>query len=227
MRVWQVDLRSFEGRIEDFAGPVLGEDEMRRGGEALDVWRRRVIARAALRVALGIYLDRPPDSLVFALGPGGRPELAGDPAGASFSLSRAGELCLIAICEEGPVGIDVEEVRDVPELASLVRSRFAASEATAILERSGKSRLRAFYRCWTRKEAYLKAVGTGVGAGLERVVVSVDEHPALLAAPGAGAGEWSLLDLGLEGDFAGAVAVRGAVEGAPYTLIPKTLPISA
>lgn len=228
MRVWQVDLRRSEGWIEDFAGPVLGEDEVRRGREAFDVWRRRVVARASLRIALGMYLDRPPGSLAFALGPGGKPELAapGDRDDVFFNLSRAGELCLIAICEEGPVGVDVEEIRDVPELVDLVRSRFAASEAGAILERSGEPRLRAFYRCWTRKEAYLKAAGTGIGAGLEGVVVSVGERPALLSTPGASAADWSLLDLALEGGFVGAVAVRGSVEGTAHTLIPKTLPIS-
>jgi 4'-phosphopantetheinyl transferase len=226
MRVWQADLRRSGEWIEDFARPVLGGDEVRRGREAFDVWRRRVIARTALRVALGMHLDRPPGSLAFALGPGGKPELAEDRDDVFFNLSRAGELCLIAVGGEGPVGIDVEELRDVPELVGLVRSRFAASEAAAILERSGEPRLRAFYRCWTRKEAYLKASGTGIGAGLEGVVVSVGERPALLSVPGASVADWSLLDLALESGFAGAVAVRGSVEGTPHTLIPKTLPIS-
>jgi len=218
MRVWQTDLRRSDEWIEDAVASVLaaGESE-RRGRESHHVWRRRVVARAALRVALGRYLDRPPGSLELALGPGGKPRLAGaaDRDEVFFSLSRNADLCLIAICEEGPVGVDVEEVRDVPELADLVRSRFAASEAMAILERSGEERLRAFYRCWTRKEACVKALGTGIGAGLGSVVVSVGDRAALLAAPGTRAGEWSLLDLVPGEGFAGALAVRGAAAEDP------------
>jgi 4'-phosphopantetheinyl transferase len=213
MRIWQADLRRSDEWIEGAVASVLtvGEAEQ-RGNESHEVWRRRVVARAALRVALGRHLDRRPGSLELALGPGGKPRLVGA-AGRDdvfFNLARSGDLCLIAISDDGPVGVDVEEVRDVPELASLVRARFAGSEATAILGRSGRERLRAFYRCWTRKEACVKALGTGIGAGLDSVVVSVDDRPALLAAPGRRAGEWSLLDLALGEGFAGALAVRGA-----------------
>lgn len=216
MRVWQIDLRRSDEWIEDAVRSVLGSGEAgRRGRESHQVWRRRVVARAALRVALGRYLDRSPDSLEFALGPGGKPGLAGpDGSGdAFFNLARSGERCLIAISADGPVGVDVEEVRDVPELPGLVRSRFAASEATAILEKSGEERLRAFYRCWTRKEACVKAAGTEIGPSLGSVVVSVGDRPDLLSAPGARAGEWSLLDLALGDGFAGALAARGLAEG--------------
>jgi 4'-phosphopantetheinyl transferase len=218
MRVWQTDLRHSDKWIEDAVASVLTAGEFeRRGRESHHVWRRRVVARAALRIALGRYLDRPPGSLEFALGPVGKPRLAGAIGGNEvfFNLSRSDDFCLIAISDGGPVGVDVEEVRDVPELAGLVRSRFAASEAAAILERSGKERLRAFYRCWTRKEACVKALGTGIGADLDSVVVSVGDRPALLTAPGTRAGKWSLLDLALDEGFAGALAVRGAAAADP------------
>jgi 4'-phosphopantetheinyl transferase len=222
MRIWQTDLRRSEEWIEDAVASVLTADEAeRRGREPHHVWRRRVVARAALRVALGRHLDRSPGSLELALGPGGKPRVAGDADRDEvfFSLSRSADLCLIAICEEGPVGVDVEEVRDFPELAGLVRSRFAPSEATAILERSGEERLRAFYRCWTRKEACVKALGGGIGPGLQSVVVSVGARPALLSAPGARAGDWSLLDLALDEGIAGALAVRGVAAEDPGTPI--------
>jgi 4'-phosphopantetheinyl transferase len=217
MRVWQTDLQRSDKWIEDAASVLAAGEAERRGRESDQVWRHRVVSRAALRVALGRHLDRPPGSLEFGLGPGGKPRLAGF-AGRDevfFSLSRSGNLCLIAISEDGPVGIDVEEVREVPEMAGLVRSRFAASEATAILERSGEERLQAFYRCWTRKEACVKALGTEIGPGLDSVVVSAGDRPVLLSVPGTRAGEWSLLDLALSEGFAGALAVHGAAEETP------------
>jgi 4'-phosphopantetheinyl transferase len=218
MRVWQTDLRHSDEWIEDVVAPVLAAGEFeRRDRESHHVWRRRVVTRAALRVALGRHLDRPPGSLGFMLGPGGKPRLAGATGDSDvfFSLSRSGDLCLIAISDDGPVGVDVEEVSEVPELAGLVRSRFATSEAAAILKRSGKERLAAFYRCWTRKEACVKALETGIGPGLRSVVVSVGDRPALLSAPDAQAGDWSLLDLTLREGFAGALAVRGAAAEDP------------
>jgi 4'-phosphopantetheinyl transferase len=224
MRVWQADLRRSDEWIEDAVTSVLGVGESeRRGRESRQVWRRRVVARAMLRIALGLYLDRAPNSLAFALGPSGKPRLAG-PAGRDdvfFNQARSGDLCLIAISGDGPVGVDVEEVRDVPELPGLVRSRFAESEATAILGRSGEERLRAFYRCWTRKEATVKAAGVEIGPSMESVVVSVGDRPVLLSTSGACAGEWSLRDLALGDEFAGALAVCGAAE--EYLALPTPL----
>lgn len=198
----------------------------------LRVWqaelRRSDRAEAALRIALGIYLDRPPESLAFALGPGGKPELAG-PAGRDvhFSLSHSGDRCVIAVSAEGPVGVDVEEVREVPELEGIVRSRFAPGEAAEILALSGEQRLRAFYHCWTRKEAYLKATGAGIGGDfLRQVEVSTGSFPALRAAPGGKAAEWSLLNLDLGGELVGALATRHPGIGASSHLIPIQLPLS-
>ena len=190
------------------------------------VWQadlRRTTSRAALRTALGRTLDVRPDSLTFAEGPGGRPELVESDVPVSFNLSHSGDLCLIAISTDGPVGIDVEEMRAVPELASLVRARFAASEADAILAEPEEGRLRAFYRCWTRKEAYLKATGAGIGAGIDGVVVSVGERPELISAPGARPGDWALADLALDERFAGALAHPSSTARHPTSLTPEKI----
>jgi 4'-phosphopantetheinyl transferase len=179
-----------------------------------------------LRKALGICLDRPPESLTFALGPGGKPELV-ESDGLHFSLSYSGDRCVIAISTEGPVGVDVEEIRELPELAGIVRSRFAPREAEEILALSGVQRLRAFYRCWTRKEAYLKAIGAGIGGdSLARVEVSTGGVPELRAAPGADADEWSLLDLEVGDGFASALATRHPDKGNTNQLVPIPLLLS-
>jgi len=229
MVVWKTQLSRSDRWIENAAASILGAGEAdRRGRESDDLWRRRVVARAALRVALGRHLDRPPGSLAFALGPGGKPELAGCAGGGevSFSLSRGGECCLIAVSADGPVGIDIERMRDFPELPSLVRSRFAADEAEAILAASGERRLHSFYRCWTRKEACLKAVGRGIDAGgLESVEVSAGPRPELRSIHGERAGQWSLLDLELGDGLAGALATRSAGEAHSDRVVPTCLPL--
>jgi 4'-phosphopantetheinyl transferase len=225
MRVWQADLRQPDDWIEEVAIPMLGAGEVRRRGEeSPKVWRRRVVARAALRMALGRCLSRPPDSLVFVQGPSGKPELAGrsDPRALQFNLAHSGVLCLIAVSRAGPIGVDLEEVRDFPELEELVEARFAPSEAAGILERSGDDRVRSFYRCWTRKEAYLKATGVGLDADLKSVVVSVGDRAEILSATEG----WSLIDLDLGDRLSGAVAVRGLRRNAPDALQPEMLSIT-
>lgn len=226
MCVWQVDLRQPDEWIEEVAIPaVLGVGEgVQRGEESHKVWRRRVVARAALRIMLGRRLDCPPASLVFVLGPSGKPKLAGpcDLGALRFNLARSGDLCLIAVSEAGPIGVDLEEVRDFPELGELVEARFAPSEAAGILERSGDDRVRSFYRCWTRKEAYLKATGLGLDADLKSVVVSVGDRAEILSSTEG----WSLIDLDLGDRLSGAVAVRGLRRNAPDALQPEMLSIN-
>jgi len=171
----------------------------RRGREADEVWRRRVVARAGLRIALGDWLRRDPASLRFIQGPTGKPSLAqiGAEPIPHFNISHSGEACVVAISEAAPVGVDVEVVRDRRHLERLARTRLAPAEALEILRRQGDERRRAFYRCWTRKEAYLKATGLGLTADLSSFAVSVGPLPALITRAEGDSGKWSLVDLDL------------------------------
>jgi 4'-phosphopantetheinyl transferase len=182
--------------------------ELRQGGR-LDAW-------AAVRVALSSCLDRDPPSLAFRRDPGGKPRLDAEPGSDGelhFNLARSGDTCLIAATRLAPVGVDVEHVVAFPELDEIVRKRFAPEEAAAILSLEGAERLRAFYRCWTRKEACLKASGVGIGGGLDGVVVSVGEgRPSAVSRYGDDHDGWSAADVLLPDGIVGAVALQGKHE---------------
>ncbi len=183
-----------------------------------------MVARAALRIALGRALDLPARRLSFEVLPGGKPGLSpGLATRLQFNLARSGDLCLIAASEQGSVGVDVEEVREFPELDAVAGSRLAPEEGAAVLARSGEERVRSFYRCWTRKEAYLKGLGIGLASGPDSVAVSVGETPVITRPEGE---PWSLCDLDLEDGFVGAVAVQHphATQPAPKLgVIPMSL----
>jgi 4'-phosphopantetheinyl transferase len=199
----------------------------RRGCERDDVWRRRVVARAALRVALGRRLGRHPRSLRFELGPHGKPELAPS-AGEGpiqFSLSHSGDLCVIAISAQTPVGVDVEQVRERVHLERLVSTRLAAAEASVILGLAGKERRSAFYRVWTRKEAYLKAKGVGLSVELGSFTVSAGERPILVSPLSGDQAEWALTDLDLGEGFQGALASRDRSAGSGAAIVPAKLTV--
>ena len=144
-------------------------------------------------------------------GPHGKPVLAEPVDGLHFSSSSSADLCLIALTGAGPVGIDVERVAPRTRLERIAETRFAPEEAEAILSLDGEARLRAFYNCWTRKEAYLKATGAGLTAPLDRVVVSVgDERPAILALEGDDPADWRVASLEPRPGFVAAVVWRAA-----------------
>lgn len=227
MEVLRANLFQPQSWIEEAVATVLGPGEgERRIGELHRVWRRRVVGRAALRIALARRMDLPPASLVFAEESTGKPRLVqkGGWADVHFSLARSGDLALIAISAAGPIGVDVEAVRNFAELERLASARFAPSEAASIVGLEGEARVVAFYECWTRKEAYVKAIGVGLDAGLESVEVSVGE-PATVLRGALGREDFSVLDLDLGGGFAGAVAFcpTGAMQ--PPGLIPPQLPL--
>ena len=224
LTVWRIDLRRPADWVETMAARVLGGDEREEAeGAAPDVRRRRLVARIALRLALAERLGRRPAELALARGARGKPELAGAD-GVHFSVSRCGELCLIAVTSLGPVGVDVERVAPRPELDAIAARRFASEEIAALERLDATGRLVGFYRCWTRKEAYLKATADGLTA-LDAVTVTVGERPEILAVRGSAPRPWTLRGVHAGAGVVGAVAVAGAhalpeapIEAAPHRL---------
>ena len=155
-------------------------------------------------------------------GPHGKPVLADSADELQFSSSSSDDCCLIAVTATSPVGVDVERVVPRTYLERIAETRFAPAEAAAIGQLRGEAQLRAFYNCWTRKEAYLKATGAGLTQGLDRVIVSVDdERPAIVSLDGDDPVAWSVVSLDPEPGFTAAVVWRG-----PPTPIRDAAPLN-
>lgn len=168
-----------------------------------------------LRELLGRYLDAPPAAVEFRYGPRGKPALASpwDRSDLRFNLSHTGNVVAFAVSRGAEVGIDLERVRPLPDLEGVAERFFAAAEIRALLDLTPEQRLRAFYRIWTRKEAFVKAVGDGLAHSLSDFVVTFgsDEGPAIVhraGHPGA-ADRWTLVHLEPAGHAVGAVALSG------------------
>jgi len=147
---------------------------------------RYAVCHANMRRILGSYLGRLPESLVFGEDAGGKPFLADDASGLRFNLSHSKTLAVLAVALDMEVGVDVEDIRPIE---SDVAKRFfspreVASLATLEKPQSWSEWLDGFYRCWTRKEAILKAEGAGLRTPLDSFDVSLlpDEPVALLDA---------------------------------------------
>jgi 4'-phosphopantetheinyl transferase len=191
---------------------LLSASERERAARfVFEIHRRRfVTARASLRRVLGLCLDRDPAGLAFDYTDRGRPSLrlASHPD-FDFNLAHSGDLALLALSSRR-VGVDVEQLRDMPNALAIARRFFSPREVAALKRLPEDERRHGFFNAWTRKEALIKAVGAGLGA-LEEMEVSLapGEIPAVLSGPG-GAKAWQLFHLEPSPGFVGAVAVQAA-----------------
>jgi 4'-phosphopantetheinyl transferase len=186
VRVW---LARLDERQASRPGILDAADKERAARYRYVAARRRFEqAHVALRRVLAGYLDADPASLRFSSDERGRPVLAGAHAGQplDFSQSRTDDLALIAVSPDR-VGADVESVRPRTALADLARSHYTAAELDCLASDRDGSWLHGFYRHWTAKEAYLKAVGIGM-AGLRDVSLDCGPSPGILwrGAPAVG-----------------------------------------
>jgi 4'-phosphopantetheinyl transferase len=167
---------------------------------------RFAASRAALRLVLARYLGGEPADVEYLACPHGGPRVASDKV--RFSLARSGHLALIAV-SRGPVGADLERIEPRPGLADLAAARFPAREAASVATGCCGPPTQSFYRHWTAKEAYLKAVGLGL-AGLRDVELTCGAQPAIVFA-GRPVRDWSLSAASPVAGFTATIVGRTSV----------------
>ena len=213
VRVWSVDLDDAAPLEASMA--VLSADERERAARfATDELRRRfVTGRSTLRQVLGGCLGCDAASLVFRYGIKGKPELDGPHRGRlQFNLSHTGGVGLIAVTRRCAVGVDVEWLGRRAEAQQVAKRFFTADETARLDAMPETDRPAAFISLWTRKEAWLKATGGGIGETLNRVEVSFQPGEPVqvlrVADDPAGAAGWMLAELVPATGFTGALAAR-------------------
>ncbi len=214
IHVWRADLNLLPEQIEALA-TILSPDESDRARRFhFEKDRNRFIAaRGILRLLLATYLNLSPSQLEFAYGDRGKPSLSVDtPGNLSFNLSHSQGLALYAITRTSFIGIDIEYLRPLSDALQLAKRFFSPREYQAIAQLSPPEQQRAFFRAWTAKEAYLKATGSGLSGGLEKVEISTQSEDAfkLLSIDGDGrlASFWSLYSVKIHPDYLAALAIQ-------------------
>jgi 4'-phosphopantetheinyl transferase len=165
-----------------------------------------IAARAGLRLVLAQFLAAKPHEVVLETSYFGKPFVPS--AGVQFSLSHAGGLAAVAVAGSRAVGIDVEAMRPMPDGMELAGRFFAPAEALRLrtIEDSPVF-LRAFFECWTRKEAFVKALGTGLSHSLDSFEVTFFPAAEALLS-GSGTDAWSLHNVDLEAGYCCALVVE-------------------
>jgi 4'-phosphopantetheinyl transferase len=217
IHLWRVGLDQPPAQIECLKQSLSPDERERAERFHFERDRRRfVVGRGGLRLILGRYLGLEPDRLRFDYGPRGKPalaEISGGEGRLCFNLAHSGEVAVYALVRDQEIGVDVEQIRLIIEMEQIARRFFATPEQAALLALPLEQRQAAFFNCWTRKEAYLKALGDGLARPLDQFWVSLTPgEPARLVSVAGDSGEsshWLIEAFSPAAGYVAAVAVRG------------------
>jgi 4'-phosphopantetheinyl transferase len=181
LAVSQVELWWFSLSVDDHTLAsliaLLSPTEMARANRfRFDHHRRRYqIAHGVLRILLANHLHCSPAAIAFTYSERGKPAIADhcQPQGLQFNLSHSENLAIVGISCDRLIGVDVEYVRDMDNLDSLVKRFFCAEEYQYFQQAPPQEQQQIFFQLWTAKEAYLKATGAGLAGGLDQVQLSL------------------------------------------------------
>jgi 4'-phosphopantetheinyl transferase len=213
VHAWIVDLTADAGEICRYAGWLSADEHVRarqfRRSQDRD---RFVLRRGKLREALCEYLDQAPGQLRFAQSRHGKLHLVAPAADIRFSVSHSDDLAAFGFASGHDLGVDIERIRIDSDVDQVASEFLSAAEQAQLLELKQGCRIDAFYRCWSCKEAFVKALGTGLSHPLRDFDVQVDlSEPACILATRPDAMEasrWSLHAFTSMRDYYVAVAAR-------------------
>lgn len=210
--VWRINLDLSPATVKSLESTLLADDAKRADRFRYPIDRKRyIVAHGCLRSILARYLQCKPEELRFNTNKHGKP--TAESYKLEFNLSHSGDYVLIAVAQEHKVGIDVERIRSDMEFESIAHRFFSPNETAELTSMPPEQKTIAFFNCWTRKEAYIKAQGLGLSLPLGSFDVSLTPNePAILRAtrPDAEkASHWTLFSLIVAPHYAGALAVEG------------------
>lgn len=212
-----------------FAGVLSADERARAKRFVFDRDRDQfVTTRAVLRHLLGGYLERDPGDIEFEYNRHGKPRLIGQGSPLEFNVSHSSDAAVFAFSRAGAVGVDVEAIRNIADGDSLAERFFAPNEARTLRAVPPALRDQAFFNCWTRKEAFIKALGDGLSHALDSFEVTLaPSDPVRVVQVGGDTWEarhWTLTALPPEPGYAGALAVRGVPRAIRYLAWSATPP---
>ncbi|GAB4438026.1 MAG: 4'-phosphopantetheinyl transferase superfamily protein [Anaerolineae bacterium] len=216
IHVWRAALDQPAAQVAQFARLLASDEQLRANRFHFERDQQRfIVGRGILRTILGRYLGCDGSEFQFSYGARGKPALTNPIAEPPlyFNPAHSGGLMVIVLASNQELGVDVEQIRPIADMEQIVQRFFAPSEQAALLGLPVEQRQEAFFNGWTRKEAYLKALGDGLARPLDQFCVSlVPGEPARLLSireDEADASHWFLRSFHPAPGYVAAVAVRG------------------
>jgi 4'-phosphopantetheinyl transferase len=215
VHIWCVSLDKCASQFQELLQKISIDERLRAERYHFEIDRKRfIISRGILRIIIGCYLGIEASQMRFCYGQYGKPALA-ETFGKGrlyFNLSRSGGLALYAFSRDSEVGVDIERIRYISGMNQIVDRYFSEKEKFFFHRLPMSKKKKAFFNCWTRKEAFIKAIGNGLYQPLHTFDVSLSPgDPAkLLSVEGDSrkASRWHLKDLTPCNGFAAACAAE-------------------
>jgi len=181
-----------------------------------------IFAHGVLRQVLGSYLECPPEQVRFGQNAFGKPHISSAGAGADirFNMSHSGDAVLIGVTSGRHIGVDIELMRQVRDLAAIAKSNFTEAERAFIYSYPPDLQQKAFFTCWARKEAFIKAVGKGLSIAVNTFDSSIPsgQPGTRIVAPkeAPDVESWWIADLTVPTEYAGAIAIEEGFKRLTY-----------
>lgn len=216
IHVWRFSLHAPHAAHRALEATLDSDETARASRFATDDLRHRyVVAHARLRHVLARYLAVHPKDVAIDSTEEGKPLVSRERHSQTveFSFSHSGDIGLVAVVRERRVGVDVETYRERMDIDLVARRQFTAPEAKQLAGLAEDERTSAFYRCWTRKEAYTKALGTGIATGLDRfeVTFAAEQAPRIVRCVENSPDLWSVVALPMDTGYEAAAVIEGPV----------------
>jgi len=212
IHIWYCDFDLNRDKVEYYSS-LLSEDEKQKASRFK--FKKDevcyIISRGILRLLIGSYLRINPKDLNFKYTSFGKPFLTFENQ-LKFNVSHSGKMATFAFFKDKEVGVDIEKVKDDFDVLELAQNFFSKTEIIALEKQSKEELSKAFFRCWTRKEAFIKAEGSGLSFPLDKFAVSLDDdYKADLLETEFNPAEkedWSLSSFVPAPSYLGAIAVK-------------------
>lgn len=195
---------------------ILSEEERQRAERFLKTAARvrYVQTRAILRLLTSRLSQLSPDELTIQQMPSGKPFLPGSKL--RVSVAHSARIGICAISDRAPIGVDVEQVRPLPEMQSIARESFSKDDRERLHRLKGDASVAWFFQCWTRREAYVKALGSGLTRSTSSIrfgnSAKLGEAVSVIDAQSPSWQSWLALDLQLAAGYAGALCFQNTDE---------------
>lgn len=216
VHVWRASLEVPSSYLAQMRGILSSDERVKADRFAFEEHRQNfVVAHGFLRAILSRYVDCAPVELQFGCAKYGKPFLI-EPAtcaNLSFNMAHSGSFALYGISKGRMIGVDIEQIRPGLDIAEIAWQFFSINESNCLLSMSSDVRVHAFFDCWTRKEAFVKAKGIGLSLPLDQFAVTLSpEEPVRLLETRWDKNEflrWSLRAIDVATGYAAAFAVEG------------------
>ncbi len=213
VHIWRVNIDNPTLNLDDLFSDVLSDDERKRVDRLKSEKdkRRFIVSRGLLRENLGNYIGTEPSDITFTYNKYGKPDLKPEhnQGNIKFNVSHSANLAIYAISQNREVGIDLEYIREVRTADKIIKRFFTQQETDFYYSQPEDKKKLAFFTLWTRKEAYSKARGMGIGLPSKEFDLNLAPTTVISTTDMKTESKWSLVDIEIDEDYLAALATEG------------------